>query len=231
MLRAVLLDVGGTLWPQHLPRCGADLRLERLRRLLPALEPAYALAVLLDYLRRDTGLEQHTHSLLAEALQSLYPGEPEADPVSVRRALCLPAISSMRPYPGTPELLQTLKVRELRCVIVSNVEVRGALEYQRDFEDFGIAHLVDAVVTSLEVGFRKPHHAMFEASISAARCEPMECVMVGNSEEHDIQPAVALGLRAIRVAIDEPRPQSSSAQAIVSNLAEVSELLGCWTQD
>jgi FMN phosphatase YigB (HAD superfamily) len=44
------------------------------------------------------------------------------------------------------ELLNALKARELRCVIVSNVQVRGAVEYQRDFEDFGIAHLFDAIV-------------------------------------------------------------------------------------
>ncbi|MGI9147667.1 MAG: HAD family hydrolase [Chloroflexota bacterium] len=228
MLRGVLLDVGGTLWPQHPPRVGLDPRLEALQRLLPALEPTRALAVLLEHVRRDTGLEQHPHQLLAEALRSLYSGEPEADPASVRRALCVPAISSLRPYPGTSELLNVLKSRELRCVIVSNVEVRGALEYERDFEDVGIAHLVDAVVTSLEVGFRKPHRAVFEAAIWAAGCAPMECVMVGNSEENDIEPAVALGLRAIRVAIEEPWPQSSAADRMVTNLAAVSELLSCW---
>jgi FMN phosphatase YigB (HAD superfamily) len=113
-------------------------------------------------------------------------------------------------------------------VIVSNVEVRGALEYQRDFEDFGIAHLIDAIITSLEVGFRKPHHAIFAAALAEARCAPEECVMVGNSEEKDIQPAVERGMRAIRVAIEEPLPQSSAAHGVVTNLAAVSELLSRW---
>ncbi len=45
------------------------------------------------------------------------------------------------------ELLASFRRLALRCVIVSNVQVRGAIEYQRDFADLGIAHLVDAVVT------------------------------------------------------------------------------------
>jgi FMN phosphatase YigB (HAD superfamily) len=48
--------------------------------------------------------------------------------------------------------------------------------------------------------------------------------MVGNSEAGDIQPAVGLAMRAIRVAIEEPPPASSAAHAVASNLAEV---LGC----
>jgi FMN phosphatase YigB (HAD superfamily) len=87
----------------------------------------------------------------------------------------VPAISSQRPYPGTFELLRDLKTRELRCVIVSNVEVRGAAEYQHDFGDFGISPMPDAVVTSLEVGFRKPHRTIFDVAITAAGYAPDEC--------------------------------------------------------
>jgi FMN phosphatase YigB (HAD superfamily) len=69
---------------------------------------------------------------------------------------------------------------------------------------------------------------MFEAATLPAGCAPVDCVMVGNSEENDIQPAVELGMRAMRVAIEEPWPQSSRAHGIVTNLAELSALLGRW---
>ena len=49
----------------------------------------------------------------------------------------------------------------LRGVVVSNVQVRGAREYWRGFADFGVADLIDAIVTSLDVGYRKPHPAFF----------------------------------------------------------------------
>jgi FMN phosphatase YigB (HAD superfamily) len=228
VIRAVLLDVGGTLWPEHLPGSGLDLVTNALTRLLPTVQPAHALAVLREYLRRDTGFEQHAHLLLGEALRSLYRVMPNADPAEVRRALCVPAISSLRPFPGTSELLEDLQARGIRRIVVSNVQVRGAREYQCDFEDFGIAHLIDAIVTSLEVGFRKPHPAICAAALLEARCAPEECVMVGNSEENDIQPAIERGMGAIRVAIEEPLPQSSAAHGVASNLSAVSELLRRW---
>jgi hypothetical protein len=40
---------------------------------------------------------------------------------------------------------------------VSNAHVRGSREYWRDFADPGVALLIDAIDTSLDVGFRKPH--------------------------------------------------------------------------
>lgn len=53
---------------------------------------------------------------------------------------------------------------------------------------------------------------MFAAALRAARCHPSECVVVGDSEQNDIVPAIARGMRAIRVAIEEPGPQETAAQ-------------------
>jgi FMN phosphatase YigB (HAD superfamily) len=223
MLRAVLLDVGGTLWPDRLTaHVAADPCLEQLERLLPGVDAASVLATLREHLRRDDGsLVQETHGLLAHALRTLGMHSAELDVVAVRRALCAPAVPGVRLFPGATELLAALQGLGLRCVIVSNVQVRGAVEYWRDFTELGVAHLVDAVVTSLDVGFRKPHPVFFEAAIREAGCEPAACVMVGNSEANDIRPAIALGMRAIRVAIEEPPPPSSAAHAVVTSLQAV----------
>src|SRR5206468_3027215 len=70
---------------------------------------------------------------------------------------------------------------------------------------------------------------------SLGRCahlgsEPSACVMVGNSEPNDIQPAIALGMRAIRVAIEEPPPASSTAHAVVTRLYDALGLFRCWVE-
>ena len=114
------------------------------------------------------------------------------------------------------------------CVVLSNVQVRGAHEYWRDFADLGIAHLIDAVVTSLEVGFRKPHHAMFQAGLAAAGCSPAECVMVGDSELKDIEPARRLGMRAIRVSVEEPPSPATCAHATATSLRQAQSILRKW---
>jgi predicted HAD superfamily phosphohydrolase YqeG len=51
---------------------------------------------------------------------------------------------------------------------------------------------------------------MFAAALRAARCRPSECVVVGDSEHNDIVPAIARGMRAIRVAIEEPGPKETA---------------------
>ncbi len=48
---------------------------------------------------------------------------------------------------------------------------------------------------------------------------------MGNSESNDVLPALALAMRAIRVAIEEPPPASSAAQAVAGSLAEVAAAL------
>jgi HAD superfamily hydrolase (TIGR01509 family) len=230
MLRAVLLDVGGTLWPDRpTVHVSSDPCLEQLGRLLPQVDAAQALATLRGELRQDDGsLVQDTHGLLVRAVRTLGATSAELDVVAIRRALCAPAVPGMRLFPGATELLTALRGLGLRCVVVSNVQVRGALEYWRDFTDLGVAHLLDAVVTSLDIGFRKPHPAFFEAAIREADCEPAACVMIGNAEPNDIEPAIALGMRAIRVAIEEPPPAASAAHAVVTSLDAALGIVSNW---
>jgi putative hydrolase of the HAD superfamily len=229
MVSAVLLDVGGTLWPDALaPTSDPDPRLEGLRLVLPRVDAAEALTLLRQALiADDASLVQDTHAVLARALTDMH--TTEGDAVTVRRALCQPAVPGVQLFPGAVELLEAIRALGLRCVVLSNVQVRGAAEYWRDFTDLGVAGYIDTVVTSLDVGFRKPHPAMFEAAIRAAGCDAAECVMVGNSEIKDIQPAVSLGLRAIRVAIEEPPPATSAAHAVAEDLASVAAILRHWT--
>lgn len=230
MLSAVLLDVGGTLWPERLAAAPDPAAyLERLRCLLPEVDVHDALVKLRQALARDdASLIQNTHAVLARAVLDF--GEPSTgvDPVAIRRALCLPASPGVRLFPGAHELLATIQQIGLSCVILSNVQVRGSAEYWCDFRDLGVAEYIDAVVTSLEVGFRKPHPAMFEAALRAAESDAVNCVMIGNSEVKDIQPARDLGLRTILVAIEEPLPEQTRADAVVESLADVRQILCEW---
>ena len=231
MLRAVLVDVGGTLWPDRpTGQVPDDRYLAQLARLLPSLEPAQTLAALRAALREDdNGTVQNTHAVLGRALQRLGIACGDAVVIDIRRALCAPASPGVSLFPGAREFLEALHALDLRCVVLSNVQVRGAAEYWRDFGDLGVAHLIDSVVTSLDVGFRKPHPAMFEAALTAIDCPAAACAIVGDSEIKDIAPAVALGMRAIRVAIEEPPPLRSGAHAVVTNLAEARLIVAEWT--
>jgi FMN phosphatase YigB (HAD superfamily) len=54
--------------------------------------------------------------------------------------------------------------------------------------------------------------------------------MVGNSEDKDVVPARALGLRAILVAIERPPPPTTQADAVVTSLDEATATLTAWSR-
>ena len=71
-------------------------------------------------------------------------------------------------------------------------------------EEMALADRFDYLVSSFDIGLRKPDRAMFDAALERASCRAHECVMVGDSEPNDIQPAARLGMRTIRVTIQYP---------------------------
>jgi FMN phosphatase YigB (HAD superfamily) len=235
-IAAVLLDVGGTLWPDGWPWPADDerVRTDRLRAALPWVSAEDAVALLEDLDRRAAApierVEQDPRDYAGGPLRRLGI-EPTADRVAaVVDAMCLPAHPLVRLFAGAPELLRALRGAGLRAVVVSNAYWRSAAAYRRDFTDLGVAGWIDAYVSSLDVGLRKPHRAMFDAGLAAAGVPAERCAMLGNSEYRDIHPAKALGLPTILVAIETPPPTSSEADAVATSLPEATSLLLSWTR-
>jgi putative hydrolase of the HAD superfamily len=88
-----------------------------------------------------------------------------------------------------------------------------------------MADHIDAIVTSVDAGHLKPHPAVFEMAIAAAGVAASECVVIGNKELNDIDPAVALGMRSILVYPDDPPPTSSRADFTAADLWECAKAL------
>ena len=139
--------------------------------------------------------------------------------------MSLPARGRVQPFPGARQLLTGLAGRGIRVIIASNVLWRDGLAHRQDFEDFGLADFVTAYVSSVDVGWRKPHPNFFEAALSAAEQPAHQCAMVGDSETNDIRPAHTLGMLTVRVAIEEPMPAQSVATHVCGSLGQVAELL------
>jgi len=111
-------------------------------------------------------------------------------------------------------------------IVVSVVVWRDAASQRRDFEELGLSEYVSAYVTSLDVGWRKPHDAFFDAALAASGVPAEECAMVGDHEANDIVPAHARGMLTLQVSIEQPPPEVSVADHICESLAEVARLLG-----
>lgn len=237
-ITCVLIDVGGTLWPSGW--VGSDVeeagRCANLARALPALAPPRnsELSACLrtcaaeDARRAGQTLVQDVAATLRRAAQQcgldLDPHQVQA----LHRALHVSPLGHLTLFPRAQDLLASIEAQGGRCVAVSNTAWRTRDDYRADFIDMGISTYVDAIITSVDVGYRKPHRAMFEAALMAGQCHPTACVMIGNSEHKDIQPAHALGIRTILVTMESPRPVTSIADAVAPSLPHVATLLRGW---
>jgi HAD superfamily hydrolase (TIGR01509 family) len=227
-----MVDVGGTLWPNSWPFRETDAlgRRQRIAAAMPAVEPAAVEALAEDLIRSSRpGDEARSIStemeivVKAEVLiaNSLARQGLPADPETVtrlRRAMSIPISDRMRPLPGAPELLAEIHALGMRTVIASNTYWRDADSYWADFRLLGLAQHIDAIVTSVDAGHLKPHPAVFEMALRWAGSPPDRCVVIGNREENDIAPALALGMRTILVHPDDPAPESSRAEVVTPDL-------------
>ena len=146
----------------------------------------------------------------------------------VRHALCVGLAGVLTPFDHADELFAGINALGLRCLVLSNTELRDAEMYRRDFTALGWAGSVDAYVTSVDVGFSKPDLRIFASALDVAGSRPSQCVMVGNSEHADIAPAIMLGMRAILVAIESPVPATTAADVCVTGLDQALQVLREW---
>jgi len=229
-----LIDVGGTLWPNSWPIRKADAggRRLRIRAAMPGIEPA-AVEALADDLIESSRPGDEARTISTENMVSINsPAETlitgclsrsglpaNADTIRrIRRAMSIPVSDRMRPLPGAVELLAAIHDLGMRNVIASNTYWRDADSYWEDFRQLGMAEHVDGIITSVDAGHLKPHPAVFEMAMRWAGVTAERCIVIGNREENDVVPALALGMRTILVYPDDPKPVSSRAHAVVPDL-------------
>jgi putative hydrolase of the HAD superfamily len=111
----------------------------------------------------------------------------------------------------THALLEALRDRRLKVGLVSNAFDPPSLLH-RDLEQLGVAQRLDAAVFSSEVGWRKPHPAIFERALEAVGVDPAETLFVGDTLVTDIAGAAALGMHTcqalwFRADEDESAPE------------------------
>jgi FMN phosphatase YigB (HAD superfamily) len=232
-LRAALVDVGGTLWDGR-PRTPASraATAERLAAVLPEatrdrVEPLQAaLEGAIACLSGE--LVQDAEAMVRAAAGPLGLRLDPAAVAAVRRAMIRPTVEVATFHDGADHLLRTLRDLGLRTVIVSNTGWHDADAYRRDLAACGLDGLVDAIVTSVDAGCRKPDPAIFAAAVELAGCEARECVMLGDLEEKDVLPALAFDMRAVRVAHGATGPVITAADAIARSLREAAAAVRGW---
>jgi putative hydrolase of the HAD superfamily len=96
-------------------------------------------------------------------------------------------------YPEVPAVLASLTAAGYRLGIISNWEPRLELLCR----NHGLAERFGFVLASEAEGFAKPGPHLFRRALELAGVDPTRAVHVGDSYEHDVLGATALGIGAI----------------------------------
>jgi putative hydrolase of the HAD superfamily len=103
-----------------------------------------------------------------------------------------------RAFPDASPALAELRGLGLSLVCVSNWDASLPDVLAR----CGLANALDGVVTSAEVGARKPDPAIFAPALELARCSAEEALYVGDTPAEDLEAARAAGIRALLIDRD-----------------------------
>jgi putative hydrolase of the HAD superfamily len=118
-------------------------------------------------------------------------------------------------FDDAPDALRAARARGLRVVVASNWDISLHDVLAR----VGLAPLVDGVVTSAEVGARKPALAVFEQALRLADAAPGEAMHVGDSVEEDVTGALRAGIEPVFLSRDGRQAPAGVRQ--ISTLREL----------
>ncbi len=122
--------------------------------------------------------------------------------------------------PDTLPLLEDLRRRGLRLLVVSNFDgrVRAILA------ELGLTALIERITLSSEAGAAKPDPGIFAAALQAAGLAPSEVLHVGDTVREDWTGARAAGIDAVLVGGAELALEAPDA-VVVPRLAAVAPLV------
>ena len=145
---------------------------------------------------RRHGRETHNRFWIATALKELgFEVEPDDPRIGRSIEVYFSAfLEFCRLIPRTEPMLGALKVRYplgLPSNFTHPAPARAILE------GLGIASFFDVVLISREVGYCKPHAAVFRTLVERLGVEPAEFLYVGDDPEPDIDGAYGFGIRLI----------------------------------
>ncbi len=213
MVRAVLFDLGDTLW--HFPSMPPTqvIRSETVGR-ISRLLVGWGLEVTEErrFLGRDIRFAVEEETERAFHGDCVDPGYPDlCRRVASRHGLELTreqggelweawnlggVFLGRTLFPDSLETLRWLKSRGYRLGSVTN-RGYGGPRFQREMRDLGLTELFEVVAVSCDVGYMKPHPRIFQYALDHMAIEPEQTVMVGDSLRADVEGAKTMGMLAV----------------------------------
>ncbi len=104
--------------------------------------------------------------------------------------------SRWRPVPGAAQVLERLHEMGVHLALVTNGD--GAMQRAK-LARMGLGDRFDGLLISAEVGAAKPDPRIFRRLIELCATTPERILVVGDRPDKDIEPARAMGLKALQI--------------------------------
>src|SRR5262245_7383934 len=230
-LQAVFFDVGGTVlqvrpsvghvYAAAAEKLGYPVDPDQINR---AFRQAWKRSLLrrreAEYVTSDEVLRDEWRIIVGESFDGLLPGE------AARRAFedLFEHFAGPEPWSLAPRALETfrtLKAEGLVLGVLSNWDSR----LTSILATLGVLDFFDHLVISHAVKVEKPHPLIFEEAARSAGRDRAGLLMVGDSWEQDIAPALALGWRAVWLHPGD-EPLSPDQRRVMGRQVELAKRFG-----
>jgi putative hydrolase of the HAD superfamily len=124
-------------------------------------------------------------------------------------------------YDDARETLVELAARGVRLGVISNSH-RCLQSFQ---SHFALDGLLSAAVSSSILGFMKPDPRIFRAALGQVGVDPARAVMVGDSLSHDVEGALAAGMRGVLLARQGAPAATRDDVPVISSLRDLPAIL------
>jgi putative hydrolase of the HAD superfamily len=230
-IRAVLFDLGDTLW--HFPEMPPveRIRSETVSRLRALVETwGFEFTEGRFYLGRDIrfAIERATHEAFhGDAVDPGYPGicrriaREHGMEITAEQSEALwdtwnlgGAFLGRKLFPDALDTLDWLRRAGYRIGCVTNRGHSGP-RFHEELSDLGLTEYFEVTAISCDVGYMKPHPKIFQHTLEAMRLAPAETLMVGDSLRADVAGSKALGMTAVwrKPPQDEPVEETEDEPA------------------
>ena len=129
------------------------------------------------------------------------------------------AIVTLTPLPGVDAVPRRLRNDNVLLAAVSNAPFSGRI-LEAELEKHGLRHFFQFVLSSADVGFRKPHPEIFEAALLRLGVRSERTWFIGDTVNEDIVGAARAGLRPILFSRGASGPRCDPPTLQVSNWYE-----------
>lgn len=117
------------------------------------------------------------------------------------------SVVSLAQIPGVESMLHRLRNDNVMMAAISNAPFSGRA-LSAELERHGLGNIFQFVLSSADIGFRKPNFAIFEIALWRLGLSAKGVWFVGNSWSEDVVGATTSGLRPVWLSEDGTHPPS-----------------------